>query len=43
MEDIVGSFRDDVNTKVARFEGQIKNFEHILLEHIGLERKAQAV
>ncbi|MEW6608549.1 MAG: hypothetical protein AB1414_14075 [bacterium] len=31
----------DWNTKMARLEEQRNNLEHILLEHIGLERKVQ--
>ncbi|MEW6621152.1 MAG: hypothetical protein AB1422_17770 [bacterium] len=39
LQKIVGVM--DWNTKIARFEGQMNNLEHILLEHIGLERKVQ--
>jgi len=33
----------DTNTKFARMEGQMRNIEHMFLEHIGMERKLQAV
>ena len=41
LQKVIGML--DVDTKITRFEGQIKNIEHMFLEHVGFERKAQAV